>query len=490
VKRERFLSTLAASTAATAAPILAAPAGGAADYTVRIAHASIEIAPGRVVRTVAYNGRFPGPLLRFRAGKPVTIDMVNETASPEQLHWHGQFVSPDVDGAAEERTPDVPAHGRRRIRFAPGPAGFRFYHTHMRAGGKLGMGLYSGQAGPVYIEPAHDPGRYDREVFLILKEFDPSLSRGGDMAQDVLAPATVDASLRRRGESAMKASLAAGNPKGYEVGYASFTINGRMLGHGEPILVRPRERVLFHILNASATEIRSLALPHHTFTVVALDGNPVPAPRSEPVLWIGTAERVDAIVEMNEPGVWILGDTGDDDRRHGMGSVVEYARRTGTPLWTAPPKSTWNYARFGVPDARAPEPDETIPMTFTKQNAAYRGFNTWSINGRPYAGGAAVGDDAMSALKPMFHVREGRRYRIAMRNASDDIHPVHLHRHTFEITRIAGTPTAGVMKDVVMLGGYQTMDIDFTAGNPGLTLFHCHQQLHMDFGFMALFDYV
>jgi FtsP/CotA-like multicopper oxidase with cupredoxin domain len=31
---------------------------------------------------------------------------------------------------------------------------------------------------------------------------------------------------------------------------------------------------------------------------------------------------------------------------------------------------------------------------------------------------------------------------------------------------------------------------DFVADNPGQTLFHCHQQLHMDFGFMALFDYV
>jgi hypothetical protein len=27
------------------------------------------------------------------------------------------------------------------------------------------------------------------------------------------------------------------------------------------------------------------------------------------------------------------------------------------------------------------------------------------------------------------------------------------------------------------------------ADNPGLTLFHCHQQLHMDFGFIALFKY-
>jgi FtsP/CotA-like multicopper oxidase with cupredoxin domain len=73
-----------------------------------------------------------------------------------------------------------------------------------------------------------------------------------------------------------------------------------------------------------------------------------------------------------------------------------------------------------------------------------------------------------------------------LRNATDDIHPIHLHRHTFEITHVAGTPTAGLHKDVAMLGGYQTLDIDFLADQPGLSLFHCHQQLHMDYGFMAL----
>jgi FtsP/CotA-like multicopper oxidase with cupredoxin domain len=76
-----------------------------------------------------------------------------------------------------------------------------------------------------------------------------------------------------------------------------------------------------------------------------------------------------------------------------------------------------------------------------------------------------------------------------MRNASDDIHPLHLHRRSFELTKFAGVQMAGVMKDVVMLGGYQEMEVDFIADNPGRTLFHCHQQLHMDFGFMTLFDY-
>ena len=79
--------------------------------------------------------------------------------------------------------------------------------------------------------------------------------------------------------------------------------------------------------------------------------------------------------------------------------------------------------------------------------------------------------------------------RLKFRNASDDIHPLHLHRHSFELTRIGGKPTAGVIKDVVMLGGFQELEFDFVADNPGLTLFHYHQQLHMDFGFMALFNY-
>ena len=96
---------------------------------------------------------------------------------------------------------------------------------------------------------------------------------------------------------------------------------------------------------------------------------------------------------------------------------------------------------------------------------------------------------SMEKMQPLYKIRQGGRYRIKLRNGSDDIHPLHLHRHSFELVEVAGKPTAGVIKDVVMLGGYQEVAFDFVADNPGLTLFHCHQQLHMDFGLMALFDY-
>ncbi|HKS77123.1 MAG TPA: multicopper oxidase domain-containing protein [Terriglobales bacterium] len=488
--RRGFLKAAALSTGALLLPPMEgysqAPAANAAaesqkaDYTVRIRVSPIEIAPNRILSIANYNDQFPGPLIRLKEGQPVTIDIFNDTETPEQLHWHGQMVPVEVDGASEEGTPFVPAKGKRRITFTPRPAGFRFYHTHNRGGANLAAGQYSGQVGPVYIEPKHEPGNYDREVFLVMKEFEPTFSRGGDMPQDFLPPVEVK-ELHNQGESTMKASLAKGIPKGYEVGYGSFTINGRMLGHGEPIRVKQGQRVLFHVLNGSATEMRSLALPGHTFRVVALDGNPVPNPAPVPVLWIGTAERVSAIVEMNHPGVWILGDLDDDDRRHGMGIVVEYAGQKGKGEWAQPAPYHWNYLHFGKSGASAAA-DETIEMTYVKENAAEEGFNRWTINGVAYP---MTGEIAPATV----HLKQGKRYRIRMRNASDDIHPIHLHRHSFELTKIFGKATAGIMKDVMMLGGYQEAEVDFVADNPGLTLFHCHQQLHMDFGFMTLFDY-
>ena len=284
--------------------------------------------------------------------------------------------------------------------------------------------------------------------------------------------------LRTQGETAMRASLAKGRPHGYEVGYRSFSINGRMLGHGEPIRVKAGERVLFHVVNGSATETRSLALPGHTFRVVALDGNPLPAPVDVPVLWLGTAERVSAIVEMTRPGAWILGDVGED-RDHGMGVVVEYAGATGKPAWTPPPPFTWDYARFGRRGWTPPPVDETVDLVFTKDNAARDGFNQWRINGTAFS---------METKQPMVTLRHGARYRLRLKNATDDIHPIHLHRQSFEIVTVAGRPAGGVVKDVAMLNGYQVMEVDFTASAPGLSLFHCHAQLHMDFGFMALFE--
>jgi FtsP/CotA-like multicopper oxidase with cupredoxin domain len=107
-------------------PTVSPSESAAPDYTLPIETSPVEIAPKRIISIATYNGEFPGPLLRFKEGQQVTVDVFNDTDTPEQLHWHGQKIPTDVDGASEEGTPFIPAHGKRRIVFTPRPAGLRF----------------------------------------------------------------------------------------------------------------------------------------------------------------------------------------------------------------------------------------------------------------------------------------------------------------------------------------------------------------------------
>ena len=429
-----------------------------ADVTLRIAPVSFEVAPGKTIRTFGYNGQVPGPVLRMKEGVPVVVDVFNETDHEEMVHWHGQLIPVDADGSIEEGTPAVAPHGQRRYSFTPRPAGSRWYHTHALAGRNLERGLYSGQFGFVYVEARSEPGRYDQEVFLAMHQWQPFFSVAGEEEDEDSAP---------------------GPPNnGMEVGYKAFAFNGKSLGHGEPVRVREGQRVLFHFLNASATETVSVAFPAHEFEVVALDGNPVPNPRKVNVLHIGAAERVDAIVTMNAPGVWMLATLDDDDRKDGFGVVVEYAGRKGPPQWIRPEKAVWDYTLFGREPGSVGQADGIFDLHFKKIPGGHGGVNRWTINGKSYPHSDPL------------RVERGKRYHMVFHNESDDAHPLHLHRHSFELTAVNGKPTAGVMKDTVVVVAYKTVEVEFTADNPGNTLFHCHQQLHMDFGFMTLIKYV
>ncbi len=448
-----------------------ASAGAPADFTLNIAPAALEVAPSHFVSTVAYNGTSPGPILRMREGKPVTVEVVNTTDAAELVHWHGLFVPSEVDGSEEEGTAPIPPGTRRRYRFTPRPAGTRWYHTHAMAMGDLHRGTYTGQYGFLMVDSGSDPGHYDQELFLALRDWEPFYTDQPMDTDDMNAigpqperPQVFDTS----------------RPNGLEANSQLFSINDKALGFGEPIRVRQGTRVLVHLLNASALENRTIALPGHEFHVLALDGNPVPVPRAAKVLTLGPGERIDAYIEMNQPGVWILGSTFDPLRMAGLGVVIEYANMHREPRWVAQPGVQWDYTSFGHPAGQAPAraaPDHTIEMVFEKVPSGAGMFNSWNVNGKPYPHGRE------------FVLERGRRYRIVFRNRTDDSHPVHLHRHLFELVNVNGKPTSGIVKDTVIVPVFGRVTVDLVANQPGLSLFHCHIQQHMDFGFKALFRY-
>src|SRR5215469_5018032 len=112
-------------TAATFAPA-SQVAENKADYTLRIAPVTVELDRSHILSTIGYNNSAPGPVLRMREGKPVTVDVINDTDTPEFVHWHGMLVPPEVDGTEEEGSPLVPPNGRRRFQLSPRPAGSRW----------------------------------------------------------------------------------------------------------------------------------------------------------------------------------------------------------------------------------------------------------------------------------------------------------------------------------------------------------------------------
>ena len=393
----------------------------------------------------------------MKEGVPVVIDVTNGTKSDDIVHWHGLAVGTVPDGAVEEGSPLVGAGKTLRYSFTPKPAGTRWYHTHAMAMGDLKLAGYSGQFGFLLVEGREATPHYDQEVNLAVHHWEPSFV---PMVETM------------RAESANMPQTT-----GSDVGYKYATFNGHMLGAGEPIRVRKGERVLMRLLNASATENVVLALPGHSFRVIAMDGNPVPNPRTVEVLSLAVAERVDAIVEMKTPGVWVLGSTLAAERAKGLGVVIEYAGSTGDPVWRDPVPAEWDYSIFAA-NKTLPDPAETFVLTFRDAGALDGSkFDTWTING-----------DAWPKVKPMM-VDQGKRYRMVFRNASGDQHPMHLHRHSFEVTKIGDKPMSGLMKDVINVMPLQTMAVDFVADNPGDALMHCHQQLHMDYGFMQIVKY-
>ena len=425
-----------------AAPASAAPALSTPDYRLEIAVLTLDLSPRRRITTTGYNGHVPGPLLRLKENAPVTIEVTNRSRFPEVVHWHGLFLPSGIDGAMEEGTPAIPPGSTARYTFAPRPAGFRWYHTHTMAMDDFSRAQYGGQHGFLLVEPRENPARYDQEFFLALHDWNAHLLASDDGAM---------------------------NPT-YEIS----TINGKTLGFGEPLRVRQGQTVVLHVLNSSPTEIHWVSFTGHLMRVLALDGNPVPTSREVPMLRLAPAERVSVAVVMNNPGVWVFGEVHKHVQAAGMGIVVEYAGASGTPRWQQPTQLQWNYEQFGA-NAGEGAPATVVPLVFDSKFRGHGAMEAWTINGKSFP---------EASVAPW---RVGERYILKLVNASADDHPLHLHRHSFQL-RSAGK-RLGVMKDVVLVDAHSTREVELIADNPGPTLFHCHQQNHMDLGFMLLLNY-
>lgn len=411
MKRRHFLQLAASAAAGAMVEHASALPSSDNSLSLRIAPATVELAPGIVVRTIGYNGQVPGPVLRMREGAYATVSVTNATHAPERMQWYG-LDQPNATSAANHAI--IEPGATRTYRFTPAVSGTRWYHSQSATPAN------SAASGFLLIEPRSNTDlfdKFDKEVLLSIHHWQPTLSQHANQTDQ-------------------------------KITYRHASFNDKLLGANDPVRVRAGERVLFRFLNASATEDVHVHLPGHRFTVIALDGNPVPKRAAVDVLSLTVGERIDAIVEMNSPGKWLLASTDDAERARGLGIVIEYANRSGAALWSPPAAIDWSYARFSAPNPSAQNSTRPIKILIEQSRNRSGDTHRWIADGRSY-----------SNLESLLS-QQNQPHRLQIMNATGHAHPVHLHGRPFELTRVHQIPVTGIVKDAFRLERYNVMEVN------------------------------
>jgi FtsP/CotA-like multicopper oxidase with cupredoxin domain len=153
-----------------------------ARFTLTAQHATIELASGRPVEALTFNGRSPGPELRVRQGDLVEVTLENEDVEPGvTIHWHGVDVPNAEDGVAGV-TQDAVLPGERYVyRFRAEQVGTFWYHTHQVSSTEVRRGLL----GTLVTEP-RGPSEFGLDRTVVAHTYDGIPTLDGDEGSQLL----------------------------------------------------------------------------------------------------------------------------------------------------------------------------------------------------------------------------------------------------------------------------------------------------------------
>lgn len=305
-----------ASAPANGKPVDGRPgAGNIVDLAIRKHQIRIADGTGTVV---SVNGTVPAPLLRFREGQEVTINVRNEMPDEStSIHWHGLLVPWDMDGVPGVSFGGIPARQTFTYRFKLRQSGTYWYHSH--SGAQEQIGLY----GPLIIDPLEpEPYKYDRDCVVLLSDWtfeDPTRVMDRLKNQSTyynFQQRTAVDFFRDVKDHGWRATLADRLMWGRMrmsatdildvTGYRyTYLVNGLSPELNWTGLFRPRERLRLRFINAGAMTIFDVRIPGLKMSVVHADGQDV-----EPVevdeFRIGAAETYDVIVQPAEERAYTI----------------------------------------------------------------------------------------------------------------------------------------------------------------------------------------
>jgi spore coat protein A len=450
-------------------PVLRPVADGDVDrYEIVQREAAVALLPGVPTRIWGYDGRFPGPTIISRSGRPTVVRHRNELPVPTAVHLHGGHTPADSDGyptdlilpvgtteAHPSSHPDPlarPTTGVREYRYPLGQrAATLWYHDHRMD--FTGPSVWRGLAGFHLVHDAEEDALPlpdgDRDIPLMI--VDRSFAADGALKYPALDPALHD-------------------PPGVIESYRPGVLGDVILVNGAawPTLEVDAVRYRFRVLNASNARRYRLSLepsPPDAIVQIGSDGGLLERPVRHSVLDVAPGERFDIVI---------------DFAGYPVGQTVTLANLLGT----GPTRDVMRFhvARAAADDSAVPERLSTIERLDPRSARRTRDLHfantrehTWTVNGKHF-------DPARTDIATSLGDVEVWRF------ATDFHHPIHLHLVHFQVLARNSEgrgPFDSGWKDTVNLRPAEEISVitRFT-GYPGRYVLHCHNLEHEDMAMM------
>ncbi len=278
---------------------------------------TVKVASDVQIAALTYNGKLPGPELRFVQGDRVRLVLHNQLKYPTSLHFHGMILPGSVDGLPRPDSGIVKAGATYAYQFIANQPGTFWYHPQIIHGDQKAKGLF----GALVIDPKVNQGQRadtpDKDVVLIIGDIKTEFrSRegkqtapakpGSETKGEAKPSARADAASELLTNSAMRlyGAVATGDKRPDAANF--YLMNGKSAPLAPPIDVRRGQKVRLRIINSGHSAV-PLHLSGHRFEVLARDGSDLLEPRVyRDTVTVSPGERVDLEFTADNPGLWAL----------------------------------------------------------------------------------------------------------------------------------------------------------------------------------------
>ncbi|KAB8303695.1 hypothetical protein EYC80_005081 [Monilinia laxa] len=447
--------------------------------------------------TIGINGQWPLPVMRAKVGDRVIVNVDNQLGNQTTtLHFHGLFMNgtAHMDGPAQVSQCDIPSGSQFVYNFTVNQPGTYWYHSHSK--GQYPDGLRA----PFIISDPDFP--YADEVD---EEFVLSVSDWYHDEMQVWIPKFIGVA----------------NPTGAEPVPQAVLFNDTQ---NLTVSVQPGKTYLFRMVNMGAFAGQYIWFEGHNITIVEVDGVYTEKAEAESI-YIAAAQRYSFLLTtkndtsanfafVTSMDTSLFDVLPDDLNWNGTGWLV-YDETKALPE-AALVDEYKDFDDFNLLPydgmALLPEPDQTVSLDVVMDVLG---------NGKPYAffnnityvspkvptlyTVMSAGNDATNAVvygefTHSFVLDHEQTIEIVVNNLDSGKHPFHLHGHNFQVIQRseedAGTfnstnttqtsyPSTPMRRDTVVLRPSGHLVLRFQSNNPGVWLFHCHIEWHVDQGLTA-----